>query len=45
MLLKIIYEDQMDFWKVDNNLTSWVHLILSSNLSRKFKALLQDSFS
>ena len=25
--------------------SSWVHLILSSNLSRKFKTLLQDSFS
>ena len=25
--------------------TSWFHLILSSNLSRKFKTLLQDSFS
>ena len=24
--------------------SSWVHLILSSNLSRKFKTLLQDSF-
>ena len=26
-------------------LFSWVHLIVSSNLSRKFKTLLQDSFS
>ena len=26
-------------------LSSWVHLILSSNLSRKFKTLPQDSFS
>ena len=25
--------------------SSWVHLILSSNLSRKFKTLLKDSFS
>ena len=25
--------------------SSWVHLILSSNLSRKFRTLLQDSFS
>ena len=25
--------------------SSWAHLILSSNLSRKFKTLLQDSFS
>ena len=25
--------------------SSWVHLILTSNLSRKFKTLLQDSFS
>ena len=25
--------------------SSWVHLILSSNLSRKFKSLLQDTFS
>ena len=25
--------------------SSWVHLILSSNISRKFKTLLQDSFS
>ena len=32
-------------WLLQLSQSSWVHLILSSNLCRKFKTLLQDSFS